>query len=131
MFVVLVVSPLMNLMRIPSSRPTLRATHLWLLEEDGPLWVDAAGQQARRHVQDARTEQNRVLRLRDGVQVHDAVQHRGELLLQGHPVLQGTQVVAQMGHPGWLDSREDPPTSSSILGWWKKKKSSKAKFTCR
>lgn len=79
-------------------------THLGLLEEDGPLRVDAAGQQAGRHVQDAAAEQNRVLRLRDRVQVHDAVQHRGELLLQGHPVLQGAQVVAQVGHAGWLDS---------------------------
>lgn len=79
-------------------------THLGLLEEDGPLRVDAAGQQAGRHVQDAGSEQSRVLRHRDGVQVHDAVQHGGEALLQGHPVLQGAQVVSQVWHPGWLDS---------------------------
>lgn len=49
--------------------------HLGLLEENRPLWVDATGQQAGGHVQDVVPELRRVLRLRDGVQVHDAVEH--------------------------------------------------------
>lgn len=89
--------------------------HLRLLEEDGPLRVDTTGQQASRHVQYAAPQLKRLLRLRDGVQVDDAVQHRGILVLQGHPVLQGAQVVAQVGHPGGLDPREHTSTSWRLL----------------
>lgn len=58
----------------PSIHPVCH-THLRLLEEYRPLWVDAAGQQAGCHVQNACPQLSRVLGLRDGVQVHDAVQH--------------------------------------------------------
>ncbi|TNN28126.1 hypothetical protein EYF80_061726 [Liparis tanakae] len=86
-----------------------------LLEEDGPLRVDADGQQAGGHVQDVGAQQRRVLRLRDGVQVHDAVQHLGEPGLQAHPALQGAQVVAQVGDPGGLDPREHAAPSRRLL----------------
>lgn len=86
-------------------------SHLRLLEEDGPLRVDTTGQQAGSHVQYAAPQLQRLLRLRDGVQVYDAVHHRGVLVLQGDPVLQGAQVVAEVGHPGGLDPREHASTS--------------------
>lgn len=58
----------------PSTHPSSPA-HLRLLEEYYPLRVDAAGQQAGRHVQYASPKLSRVLRLCDGVQVYNAVEH--------------------------------------------------------
>lgn len=82
--------------------------NLRLLEEDGLARVDAARQQAGHHVQGVGPEGARVLRPRDGVQVGHAVQHRRVALLQGHPVVQGAQVVAQVGDPRGLDPGEHP-----------------------
>ena len=88
--------------------------HLRLLKEDGALGVDAAGEQAGGHVQNVLAEQRRVLGLRDGVQVHDAVQNRPVHVLQGHPALQSAQVVPQVRHACGLDTGEHP-TPGGIL----------------
>ena len=42
-----------------------------------------------------------------GVQVHDAIDAL-VIVLQGNVVLDRTQVVSQVGAPGWADAGEDP-----------------------
>lgn len=96
-----------------SSRPSAPA-HLRLLEDHGSPRVDATRQQAGRHVRDAAAELARVLRLRDGVQVHDAVEHGRVLVLERHPVLQSTQVVSQMGNPSRLNPRKHAAASRTL-----------------
>lgn len=95
-------------------------THLRLLEEYRFLWVDTAGQQAGCHIQYVTLELRWILGLGDGVQIHNAVEDWGVLVLQGHPVLQSTQVISQVGHSSRLNPWEYTATSWSLLG--KKKK---------
>lgn len=88
----------------PSPQPY---TDLRLLEENALLRVDPAGQQAGGHVQDALPQAAGVLGDGDGVEVHDAVQYRAELILQLRPALECAQVVPQVGDPGGLYPGED------------------------
>lgn len=92
-----------------ASLDLMRKADLRLPEKGALLWADAAGEERSRHVQDALPQHGWVLGDRDGVQVHDAVQHGARLVLQAHPALDGPQVVAEVRDPCRLNAREHSP----------------------
>ena len=77
-----------------------------LIEDDAALGVDAGGDVGGGDLARVASQNLRVLRQGQGVQVDDA-EDALELLLLGHPVAQGTQIVAQMQLAGRLHARED------------------------
>lgn len=80
-----------------------------MLEKDALLWVYATGKESCSHVQDALAQVRWVLGDSDGVQVNDAVQHGAGLVLQAHPALNGSQVIAQVGGSCGLNAGEYSP----------------------
>ena len=84
-------------------------SNLALLKEDAPLGIHAAGEQAGSHVANVLAQQERSLRDRERVQVHDAVHHVIVRVLQLHPLPKGTKIVAQMSRAGGLNARENSP----------------------
>ena len=76
---------------------------LRLLENDAFLGVHSTRQEARDHGPDVLPQQYGGLERGQGVEVHDAVQHTIAAALQLHPVPQGSQIVAEMGHARRLD----------------------------
>src|SRR5712691_5280770 len=69
--------------------------HVGLHEHDAPLRVESRGQEADRHVERALPQGRHVVRLGDGVQVHDTEQAL-VLVLQPDPVLHRTEIVADV-----------------------------------
>ena len=76
-------------------------------EERADLRVEAGGEQVDRGLHRARPEHGRVDLERQGVEVDDAVE-RVVVVLVGHPLADGAQVVPQMEITGRLHARKDP-----------------------
>src|SRR5256712_14190875 len=70
------------------------------------LGVGSRREQADRHVERALPQRRRVVGLGDGVQVHDAEQAL-VLVLQPHPVLHGTEIIADVQLARGLNAGED------------------------
>ena len=77
-----------------------------LVEEDVAGRVDAAGEEGGGHLAGGGGEGFRVLELGDGVEVDDAIE-AVVVLLEGDPVADGAEVVAEGGDAGGLDAGED------------------------
>jgi hypothetical protein len=82
--------------------------HSGLEEKDGALRIDSAGQKVQRELPPVFLEllRNGVF-VGEGMVVHNAIDAKIPLL-KLHPLLDGTEIVAEMEHPRGLDSREDP-----------------------
>ena len=77
------------------------------LRHDGGLFrIDAHGHEQRRGFQDLRSQLGRILIHRDGVQIDDAPDAL-VVALNFHPVLQGSQIVADVQIAGRLNAGED------------------------
>ncbi len=77
-----------------------------LHEQHALLGIDAGGQEAHGHVQGAGGQLVHLVRLGDGVIVHDADEAL-VLILERHPVLDGAQVVAEVQLARGLDTGKD------------------------
>ena len=80
--------------------------HVALHEHDGPLGIDARGEEEIDQVDGVAPQLGALLPHGDGVQVDGAV-HAVVRLLQRHPVADGAQVVAEVQRAGRLDAAED------------------------
>ncbi len=97
--------------------------HVGLGEERGPIGVDSRRDQDGGQVQRRGPQRGRVLGHRDGVEVHDH-DERVVLVLIGHPLTDGADVVAQVhltrrldaGEHAWLvHVRQESPTFAAEL----------------
>src|SRR3989442_8601208 len=75
-------------------------------KHDATLGLESRRKQADRHVERALPQRRRVVGLGDGVQVHDAEQAL-VLVLQPHPVLHGTEIIADVQLARGLNAGED------------------------
>lgn len=79
-----------------------------LLKENAFIRVDPTSQENSYRCQDALPQLLGILGERDGVEIHDTQDHLCVLLLlELDPVLDGSEVVADVRDPRWLDPRED------------------------
>ena len=81
--------------------------HMALDEHDILLGVQTAGNILCQLVDAALAQQGRLLTDGNGVHIHDAVQ-AVKLILQCHPILDGTHIRAQCQFTGGLDAAENP-----------------------
>ena len=77
--------------------------HLTLLEQDGTIGIDPAGDQCRRHFANAIAQRRRVLCDRDRMQVDDAIDAL-MCILHRHPFADGAEIIAQVQIAGGLDA---------------------------
>jgi len=80
--------------------------HVALDEERGHVGIDADGEQQLGQLERAGPEVGGILRDGERVQVDDAVEGVGSVLV-GHPVAQRAEQVAELHVAAWLDARED------------------------
>ena len=77
-----------------------------LYEQRAAPWIEAAGDQRRRHLPRLGSQLRRVLPDGDRVQVNHTVD-RVMAILQRDPVADGPKIVAQGGNAGRLDAGKD------------------------
>ena len=80
--------------------------HMRLDEERAALRVHATGEERRGEPADADAQLGGILRERDGVQIHDAIDVLVDILLV-HPVADSAEIVADVRDAGGLDAGED------------------------
>jgi len=86
------------------------------LDEDGAsLWIKAQGDEGRRHLESLAPQHLRIVDVRQGVVVHDAVD-RLIAILESHVVPRSRQVVAQVGPAGRLDAAVDARLDGRLDG---------------
>ena len=81
--------------------------HVALREDDADLWVEPAREQPRSGFERASADLSRVVFDRERVQVDDAEDRVG-LVLVRDPLAEGAEVVADVRRAGRLHSREHP-----------------------